>query len=72
MCTINKSAHTKKGWKLIICTSYHILEVIRVNWYDALNCAYSKNSMKRLAKTLLKARTMLYFTYGGKEKTNTG
>ena len=20
--TINKSAHTKKGWKLIVCTSY--------------------------------------------------
>ena len=24
MCTINKSAHTKKIWKLIICTSYNI------------------------------------------------
>ena len=22
MCTINKSAHTKKVWKLIVCTSY--------------------------------------------------
>ena len=22
MCTINKSAHTKKIWKLIVCTSY--------------------------------------------------
>ena len=23
MCTINKSAHTKKIWKLIVCTSYN-------------------------------------------------
>ena len=22
VCTINKSAHTEKGWKLIVCTSY--------------------------------------------------
>ena len=22
VCTINKSAHTKKVWKLILCTSY--------------------------------------------------
>ena len=25
--TINKSAHTKKGWKLIVCPSYIDLEV---------------------------------------------
>ena len=23
MCTVNKSVHTKKVWKLIECTSYH-------------------------------------------------
>ena len=26
-CTINKSAHTKKVWKLIVCTSYLLLSV---------------------------------------------
>ena len=29
MCTINKSAHTKKVWKLIVCTSY-----IQIDDYD--------------------------------------
>ena len=28
VCTINKSAHTKKLWKLIVCTSY-----IYEDWY---------------------------------------
>ena len=40
VCTINKSAHAKKVWKLIVCTSYmHKLESILENktykllWY---------------------------------------
>ena len=36
VCTINKSAHRKKVWKLIVCTSYmickHILYIHTVKW----------------------------------------
>ena len=28
VCTINKSVHTKKGWKLIVCTSYIYICII--------------------------------------------
>ena len=35
MCTINKSAHTKKVWKLIVCTSY-----ILGCTFDTLWCTY--------------------------------
>ena len=33
VCTINKSAHTKKVWKLIVCTSHVCLFVVGVFVY---------------------------------------
>ena len=31
VCTINKSAHTKKGWKFIVCTSYVWFVILELN-----------------------------------------
>ena len=36
VCSINKSAHTKKVWKLIVCTSY-IYIYIYIGWNDKLS-----------------------------------
>ena len=39
VCTINKSAHTKKVWKLIVCTSYfHICHSLYQSFGNGTEC----------------------------------
>ena len=37
MCTVNKSVHTKKVWKLIECTSYVVVKAVNFILFRGLN-----------------------------------
>ena len=49
MCTVNKSVHTKKVWKLIECTSYDNNAKLQANaWNNLKNKCSSCNKIKKI------------------------
>ena len=54
MCTVNKSVHTKKVWKLIECTSYKVVAT-----EEKLNSSSRVKKISPLHKLLLLLMTLL-------------
>ena len=58
VCTVNKSAHTKKVWKLIVCSWY-----VNITIY----CFFVKPT---LMPTFVNLKKILDFTMNGKKKVS--
>ena len=53
VCTINKSVHTKKVWKLIVCTSYMYKKDLTLNSLQWLICHKTKPNQTKWMQTAL-------------------
>ena len=62
VCTINKSAHTKKVWKLIVCNSYICIWMCADKWL-MLNCYCYIATLETIKTFANKMRTSSFYDF---------